>query len=329
MTDRTRFDENYLPYLVAYFLECANSGEYPDVEIAGRLRQVDESVRVALKHFGGSTVIGRDLPQALFDTWVLLAYARVVGSKEEMSSVYNDAISIGVIRSSSEFEAVEMHKGSLSEADLLTLEHLNRRAAYFHGEIGGALDRTSGLGQPGSDVSEMLTDAQDYMRDLRDLFRILSESLVATRGMLTISTLPTASKASLASIEGISEMLPKHLEPSERVAIAAPATWVTFAEEAGIGTFQGVLLVTSENVRFLFNRYHHENYWDLPDSECFPWSLVLRFVKVTHRVTMDNGYKLKVGSRLDLLLVSERLLNPRHSSFFVPEDRMSEFTKFR
>jgi hypothetical protein len=330
MSNRTTFDAEYLPYLIAYFYQCAASDEYPDVEIAGRLLQVDHSIRSALRIGHGKTASFDDRTQALIDAWILLAFARVHGCRGEMTRVSEDALAIGAICSQEgKYKAAKLRVGSLTLDDVGVLERLLSRTAYFHGEIGGTLLRSAELGQPTADVSDALTEIQAHMRYLRDLMRLLRDSLTSVRGAVSVNTVSAISEHSLEWVSALSEILPAHLVPSEQVAIAAPATWANFADEAGIGTFEGVLLVTSENVRFIFNPFHHENAWDLTDGESFPLSQVIRFVRTAHKVTIDDGYQMRVGDQLELFLKSERVWNPRHWTFYVPKTRMREFTKFR
>jgi hypothetical protein len=329
VTDRTPLDGKYLPYLLAYMSQCADSAEYPDPEIAGRLYQVDFSVRRELKA-RNSSGNGKEISRRLCDAWILLANARVAGARIEMENVFENATALGVLLPTKDGFVVEsVSRGQFSNENISHLQHLAMRAAFVHDDIAGALLRTMELGSPSSEISDVLVNIQSYMRDLRDLREVLVKSLIDIRGPLAIEMAEMASKTSIAEAQALSEALQNVLAPGEKVAIVAAATLLNLAEEAGYGTYQGVLIVTTTHVRFLFNPFHHEIFWDLPNEQNFPLSDVLRFVKNPRRIGTEHGYQLKLGQQLDMLLVSERPSNPRYLSFYLEQSRLREFTKLR
>ena len=330
MATQSEFDETYLSYLVAYFYDCASSGAYPEPEIAGRMRQVDHFARAHLNMGTAQLIANANLEELLVDTWILLATARVVGSNTELFQIVEGAVALGILRRTPDgTEVLNLDRDSIISSDVSRLETMVSRVSYFHGEIAGALLHAAEVGEPHGDTHDALLLAQRAMRDLRDLWKNLTDALIQVRGPSVAVDSPAASRASREVTQKLSELLPTLLDPAELVVIASPATWANQADEAGPFTFQGVLLATSLNVRFLFNPIPHENIWDLPEQECFIHSQVLRFVKSAHRVSLYNGYRMKLGNKLDLLFSSERPHNPQYFSFYVPKERIREFTNFR
>ncbi len=330
MQTKPYFDFSHLPSLAAYLLTCAQESEYPSQEVAGQLFQIDYLAHARVRSGFPQALETDDIPTKLTDSWLLLAYARTAGCHALIEHVLDSATELGILeRDDAEFFTASETEVLTDPDQVLVLQELVKQIATIHGEIAGALERTLPWGDAGSRSPEQLFTIQAAMRGQRELLDLLGNVLSNSRNRPEVNISSRATNSTILVSNAIAEFLWEKLGEDEFLEVATLGALRHEEEQAGWGTFHGVLCLTTNAVRFFYNPYHHENLWDLPEE--FAWSLteVLRFVRSPDRVDFVNDLKIKVGHVLEMLIESERKLNPRVVRFTIPEDRLKEFTKYR